>query len=86
VSIVRWNRKEAGGKPSRRGTRTASGVRNRTSLQGKAKSDTTKGCERKCGGDMRESQRSYPGDLPTLVADENPLRKGGSIGRSQPRP
>jgi len=38
VSIVRWNLKEAGGKVPNRGTRTVSGITNRTRLQYKLKS------------------------------------------------
>jgi hypothetical protein len=71
VSVVRRNRKEAGGKPSRRGTRIASGVCIRTSSLDRAKSDTTKGCRRKCGGDMRGRSAFLPGEICRYVVSDN---------------
>lgn len=63
VSAVRRNRTEAGGKSSRRGTRIASGVCTRTSSQYRTKSNTTKGCRRKCGGDVRGKSAFLPGEI-----------------------
>ena len=75
---MRRNPKETGGKSSRRGTRIALGVCSRTSLRNKAKSDATKGWERRCGGDMRGKLAFLPGEIcrrSLWLNDENPPRK-----------